>query len=209
GNSIDMFAKTGLYIVAARLFSMSVEQGLRFYGFLEDVFVERLSFLVDRTLRQSLAHAFPFPLGDGDFAAMTEILRQKNARHEVARIIEYMTGTYPGEEPPAAARNRPGATKCLALLYQGEDAIARIREKLGSTDPAKAESGTVRSDYGTDLMKNGAHASDSLKSALRERSIVGLSGREKSDEKRLIHAFLKGRLSAFLKRSPFAGLRNP
>ncbi|MCD6303984.1 MAG: nucleoside-diphosphate kinase, partial [Planctomycetes bacterium] len=60
------------------------------------------------------------------------------------------------------------------LLYEGPDAIRKIRTVLGSTDPSKAEPGTVRSDFGRDLMRNGAHASDSPENALRERRIVGL-----------------------------------
>ena len=40
-------------------------------------------------------------------------------------------------------------------------------------------------------MRNGAHASDSVESALRERKIVGLLGGEPSEEKRLILDWLK------------------
>ena len=83
-------------------------------------------------------------------------------------------------------------TKCLALLYEGNDAIDKIRRLLGSTDPTKAEPGTVRSDFGRDLMRNGAHASDSPDSALRERRIVGLvdTERETCDVAEIIRDYL-------------------
>ncbi|MEI6246236.1 MAG: sulfatase-like hydrolase/transferase, partial [Acidobacteriota bacterium] len=42
--------------------------------------------------------------------------------------------------------------------------------------PGHTEPGTVRSDFGRDLMRNGAHASDSPENAVRERGIVGLAG---------------------------------
>jgi nucleoside diphosphate kinase len=55
------------------------------------------------------------------------------------------------------------------LYLLGVNAIQLIRNKLGSTDPTKAQEGTIRIDYGHDLMRNGAHASDSVESAERER----------------------------------------
>ena len=61
---------------------------------------------------------------------------------------------------------------------------------MGNTDPTKAEEGTIRIDYGHDLMRNGAHASDSVESADRERKIVGLTGSEPSAEKFLIEQWL-------------------
>jgi nucleoside diphosphate kinase len=73
-----------------------------------------------------------------------------------------------------AQRATASRAKCLALLYEGSKAIEKIRSVLGSTDPTKAEPGTIRSDFGRDLMRNGAHASDSPESATRERGIVGL-----------------------------------
>jgi nucleoside diphosphate kinase len=59
--------------------------------------------------------------------------------------------------------------------------VEKIRRVLGSTDPTKAEPGTVRSDFGRDLMRNGAHASDSAETANRERKIVGLVATETGD----------------------------
>ena len=64
------------------------------------------------------------------------------------------------------------------MLYEGPNAIEKIRNVLGSTDPTKAEPGTVRSDFGRDLMRNGAHASDSPENAMRERKIAGLAETE-------------------------------
>jgi hypothetical protein len=172
---------------------MSVDQGQQFYGFLEKVFLKKLGFLVEKKLRSALPGTFDFEIGEDEFASMTDILRRKNAHCEVAKIIEYMTGRHP-DRISARERTLDGTTKCLALLYQGEHAIDQIRDKLGPTDPNKAEGGTVRSDYGRDLMKNGAHASDSVESALRERPIVGLMGGEPSMEKKLIRTYLNGKL---------------
>jgi nucleoside diphosphate kinase len=93
------------------------------------------------------------------------------------------------EEAKATTSN----ARCLALLYEGPNAIEKVRRVLGSTDPSKAEPGTVRSDFGRDLMRNGAHASDSPENALRERRIVGLSPEddgETCDIQRIIEDYL-------------------
>jgi len=49
----------------------------------------------------------------------------------------------------------------VAAAFQGENAIKRIRDLMGATDPAKAAPGTIRKDYGLDLQRNSTHASDS------------------------------------------------
>lgn len=55
-------------------------------------------------------------------------------------------------------------------VLEGEGAIKRYREVLGATDPAKADAGTVRADFGTDVEKNAAHGSDGPDTAREEIS---------------------------------------
>jgi len=190
GNIVDMFSRTGLYIVGARMVRMSVAQGIEFYGPLRSLFVERLKFLVEREIRARIEGAFQFSLNAGDYAAMADLLKDRNAESEFNAIVHYMTGRDPAAVKTDAERAAPGTSRCLALLYRGPDAVRKVRAVLGPTDPQKAEGGTVRSDYGRDLMRNGAHASDSLESAQRERKIIGLAGGEPSEEVRTIRAYL-------------------
>lgn len=178
GNIIDAFSMTGLRIVAARLFTMTVAQGEEFYGPLKTQFVKMLKGKVADEVHQRLREAFSFPFTTTDADAVADILAERNAVAEFNRIVEYMTGVNPGsisEDQKATT----GETKALAMLYEGPDAIGKIRKVLGSTDPTKAEPGTVRSDFGRDLMRNGAHASDSPENAMRERRIVRLEETEK------------------------------
>jgi len=105
---------------------------------------------------------------------IAEQLAERNAVCEFKKIVEYMTGLNP-DSVSEADKTTTGSARCLALLYEGIDPIEKVRTVLGSTDPSKAEPGTVRSDFGRDLMRNGAHASDSPESATRERKIVGLA----------------------------------
>lgn len=190
GNIIDMFSRTGLFLVGARLVHMSLDQANEFYGPLRQIFVKRLKFLVERKLREKLEGAFQFEVTDADISAMAEPLKEKNAEWEFNQIVSFMTGRDPYKEVSPMARQSPGRSTCLALLYRGQDAVGKIRERLGPTNPKEAAGGTVRSDYGSDLMRNGAHASDSAENAVRERKIIGLSGTEPSEEAAMIREFL-------------------
>jgi len=194
GNIIDAFSLTGLRIVGVKLFGMTVAQGEEFYGPLKEIFVSKLKFLVAREVRARLADAFDFEFTDDDADVMAEHLSRRNAITEFNKIVEYMTGINPRDLTDPEEKKTAGRTRCLAMLYEGPNAIEKIRSVLGSTDPAKAEPGTVRSDFGRDLMRNGAHASDSPDNALRERGIVGLTEDEPQpcDVARIIDEYLAG-----------------
>ena len=59
----------------------------------------------------------------------------------------------------------------VAAVFQGENAITLIRKTMGATDPAKAEPGTIRGDFGLDIEHNSVHGSDSPETAEREISL--------------------------------------
>ena len=56
----------------------------------------------------------------------------------------------------------------IVQVLEGEDAIAKNRQIMGATDPAKAEAGTIRADFALSVRENSAHGSDSPESAARE-----------------------------------------
>ena len=58
--------------------------------------------------------------------------------------------------------------RVLLVCLEGEDAVARLRETVGATDPAQAAPGTVRREFGVSKQRNSVHASDSPVSAERE-----------------------------------------
>lgn len=60
----------------------------------------------------------------------------------------------------------------IALRLQGEDAVQRLRQLVGATNPADAVPGTLRYMFGTSLQENAVHASDSTGSAERELRIL-------------------------------------
>jgi nucleoside-diphosphate kinase len=56
----------------------------------------------------------------------------------------------------------------VAMVVEGKNAVKVVRKLVGATNPAEAEPGTIRGDFGLDLGRNVVHASDSIISAERE-----------------------------------------
>lgn len=56
----------------------------------------------------------------------------------------------------------------VAMVLEGPGAIAKVRQLMGATDPAKAEPGTIRKAYATNIEQNAVHGSDSPESAAYE-----------------------------------------
>jgi len=139
GAVLDVFARTGLGLVAMKVHHMSVEEGMEFYG----------------------------PV----LEALSERFGAEEGRDHWENIVEFMSGARPSSVPEKE-HGRPGTQKILALVFEGPDAIAKIRTVLGPTDPAKAPPGTIRKEFGTSIMVNAAHASDAPENAAREIGIV-------------------------------------
>jgi len=53
----------------------------------------------------------------------------------------------------------------VVSVLEGEDAIAQNRRLMGATDPGKAEKGTIRADFGSDIERNAVHGSDAPETA--------------------------------------------
>ena len=56
----------------------------------------------------------------------------------------------------------------VVQVLEGEGAIARHREIMGATDPAEADAGTIRRDFGESVEANSTHGSDSPETAAQE-----------------------------------------
>jgi nucleoside diphosphate kinase len=139
GGVIEVFSRTGLYIVGFKVHRMSVAQAEQFYRPVLPV------------LQEKLGHT--------------------KGRDAWEDIVQFMAGARPSDTLPEK-RDEPGTEKCIALVYQGENAVSKIRDVLGPTDPAKAPPGSIRKEFGQTIMINAAHASDSVENAKREMGIV-------------------------------------
>jgi nucleoside-diphosphate kinase len=60
----------------------------------------------------------------------------------------------------------------VPMVLAGEAAVARVRELMGATDPARAAAGTIRRKFGESIERNAVHGSDSPTSARREIEVV-------------------------------------
>jgi nucleoside-diphosphate kinase len=56
----------------------------------------------------------------------------------------------------------------VVMVLEGESAIARNREIMGATDPAKAAAGTIRRDFAQNIERNSVHGSDAPETARTE-----------------------------------------
>ena len=65
----------------------------------------------------------------------------------------------------------------VVQVLEGENAIAKNREVMGATDPAKADPGTIRADFAESIGENSVHGSDAVETA-REEMAFFFSGSE-------------------------------
>ncbi len=56
----------------------------------------------------------------------------------------------------------------VVQVLEGENAVLRNREIMGATDPAKADAGTIRVEFGSSIERNAVHGSDSVENAAIE-----------------------------------------
>jgi nucleoside diphosphate kinase len=171
GGVIDLFSRTGLYIIACKVHRMSVAQAEEFYGPVLEVLMDKLKGRSGETARGLLEKEFSIKLSDEVQAKLGDLLGPINGRENWEQIVKFMAGLKPSECHPDK-RHLPGTEKCIAICYQGIDAVRKIREVLGPTDPSKAPPGTIRREFGSTIMVNAAHASDSPENAQREMGIV-------------------------------------
>jgi len=171
GSIIDMLSRTGLRIVGMKVFQMSTADALEFYGEVKSALEEKLAPSITEKAADVLESEFDVVLDEDARKGLIESFGISFAHYQFGSIVEFMSGRRP-ENVPFEELDRPGTVKSMILVYEGENAIDKIRDVLGPTDPRQAPGGTVRRDFGSDVMVNAVHASDSPESADRECGIV-------------------------------------
>ncbi len=171
GAVIDVFSRTGLTIIGTKVHFMSVAQACEFYGPVLDVLKKVLCERTGAVSRLAVEQELGMMLDDELQKKLGEIIGPVAGQHNWEDIVKFMSGSKPSE-CPAEKREEPGTEKCIALVYEGVDAVRKIREVLGPTDPSKAPPGSIRREFGQTIMVNAAHASDSTDNARREMKII-------------------------------------
>jgi nucleoside diphosphate kinase len=173
GNVIDFLSRTGLYIVGIKVHRMSVAQASEFYGPVREVLRTKLKDVVASRAKGVLEKEFGFKIGATEEKQFGDILGPAFGDNQFDNIVKFMSGHSPAECDAEMAK-QPGTEKCIALIYEGVEAIGKIRDVLGPTDPSKAPPGSIRREFGSTIMVNAAHASDSVENAQREMKIVNV-----------------------------------
>ena len=171
GNVIDFFSRTGLYIVAIKVHRMSVAEAMEFYGPVREVLRTRFKYIVASRAKGILEKEFGLKLPPPEEQKLGELLGPVYGDNQFENIVRFMSGIAPSEASPEQ-RDQPGTEKCIALVYEGPQAVQKIRDVLGPTDPSKAPPGSIRREFGQTVMVNAAHASDSEDNARREVEII-------------------------------------
>jgi nucleoside diphosphate kinase len=186
GNIIDMFSRTGLRIIGTKIYEMSVADALEFYGPVQDVLREKLAPKIGEKIKEMIEKEFKIKLGETASSKLSETAGIPFADDQFFQIVEFMSGVRPDTCPKDKLKD-PGLVKTMVLVYEGKKAVKKIRDVLGPTDPTKAPSGTIRKEYGQDVMVNTAHASDSPENAQREMGIIKI---QENNLSRIIKEFL-------------------
>lgn len=66
------------------------------------------------------------------------------------------------------------STPIMAMLWEGDEVISKMRVMCGPTDSKKAPKGTIRGDFGVDVQRNAIHASENEQAAMREMDLMFL-----------------------------------
>ena len=174
GLIIDIFSRSGLRIVGAKIHRMTVAEAEEFYGPVRHVLREKLKDKVAERSSKALAAELGMEISEAVKGQLGDLLGPMYGDNQFYQIVQFMTGRW-GEGLVDEEKAKPGTLRCLLLVYAGPNAIARIRSILGPTDPSKALPGSVRREFGQDVMVNAAHASDSVENARREMGITKVS----------------------------------
>lgn len=171
GNIIDLFSHSGLRIIGAQVHRMSMAEAKEFYGPVQPILRKKLAGRATETACDALEETFGFPMPAEVTEALHSTLGPYYGDQQFFEIMQFMTGLWM-PDVPENQMDAEGTVRCLVLIYAGPDAVNKIRDILGPTDPGKAHPGSVRKEYGSDIMVNAAHASDSPESCKRETGII-------------------------------------
>ena len=117
----------------------------------------------------------PDAFGAGKAGKIIAFLEEKGFRVRAARVV-HLSQQQAGEFY-AVHRERPfyasltafmTSGPCMPLVLESANAVARLREAIGATDPKEAAEGTVRKLHAESKERNAIHASDSDENAARE-----------------------------------------
>jgi nucleoside-diphosphate kinase len=129
------------------------------------------------SLERTLSIIKPDAVEAGHIGDIIKIFESNHFRIVAAQLVNLTKREAQGFY--AVHRSRPffdslttfmSSGRALVMVLEAENAIARLREVMGSTDPAKAAPGTIRRLYASSIERNCVHGSDAAETAAFEIS---------------------------------------
>ncbi|MBI2964182.1 MAG: nucleoside-diphosphate kinase [Deltaproteobacteria bacterium] len=126
-------------------------------------------------MERTLSIIKPDAVARNQIGGIIALLEGAGLRVAAARLLRVSKGE--AERFYAVHRERPffeslttflSEGPILVMVLEGPGAIARNREVMGATDPAKAAAGTIRKAYGTNVERNAVHGSDGADTVKQE-----------------------------------------
>jgi nucleoside-diphosphate kinase len=128
-------------------------------------------------IQRTLAIIKPDAVGKGAAGAILERIERAGFRVLAAKLVHMSFDDAAGFY--AVHRERPFFKSlctfmtqgpCMPMVLEADGAIAKWRELMGATDPAKAAAGTIRKDFASSIESNAVHGSDAPETAAFEIS---------------------------------------
>ena len=126
-------------------------------------------------MERTLSIIKPDAVAQQHVGAIVSMLERAGLRVAAAKLVRLSKGD--AERFYAVHRERPffqslttfmSEGPILVMALEGPNAVARNREVMGATDPAKAAEGTIRKAFGTNVERNAVHGSDAAETAKQE-----------------------------------------
>ena len=128
-------------------------------------------------MERTLTIIKPDAVAAGHIGDIVQILESNQLTIKAARLVnltkkeaEGFYAVHRGKGFFESLTNFMSSGPALAMVLEGEDAIARLRKLMGATNPANAEEGTIRKLYAQDIEHNAVHGSDAPETAAFEIS---------------------------------------
>jgi hypothetical protein len=150
---------------------MSVAEAMEFYAPVRPILQTKLREAAQSKAKSAIERELGITIPPDVENKIGEMVSPLYGDAQFFNIVKFMSG-YKPDELPQEKWTEPGTEKCIVLVYEGSDAVRKIRDVLGPTDPSKAPPGSIRREFGSTIMTNAAHASDSVENAIREMKIV-------------------------------------
>src|SRR6266478_8406834 len=126
GNVIDFFSRTGLYIVGIKVHRMSVAQATEFYGPVKEILRTKLKDIVAAKAKTAIERELGFKVSPQEEKQLGELLGPAFGDNQFDNIVKFMSGRTPSESTPEQI-TQPGTEKSIALVYEGVEAVRKIR----------------------------------------------------------------------------------